>query len=115
MSPALEPAADHLEGRAEGLVDVDLIDRGAVEPGEAAEIVHDLGHALDPLPRAGEDLVEVLPDISESRIPRTSLSTSASEIGPRLAASRSLDLLVGGDRSRSDRVSRSRTARLLAM
>ena len=52
--PALEPAPDHFEGRAEGLVDVDLIDGGPVQAGEAAEIVHDLGHPPDPcrvLPR----------------------------------------------------------------
>ena len=49
---AIEPAPDHLEGRADRLVDVDLIDLGAVEPGEAAEVLHDVGHPLDALPRA---------------------------------------------------------------
>ena len=46
-------------------MDVDLVDGGPVKPGEASKVVHDLGHALDALPRAPQDLVEVSLDIRE--------------------------------------------------
>ena len=60
---AIDPAADHLEGRPDRLVDVGLVDLGAVEAGEAAEVLHDVGHPLDSLARAVEELVHVLLDV----------------------------------------------------
>src|SRR5271157_124904 len=63
--PAVQPAADHLECRAQSFLDVDLVDGGSVKAGEASKVVHDLGHALDALPRAAQDLVEVLLDIKK--------------------------------------------------
>ena len=49
----------------ERLMNIGLVDRGAVEPGEAAEVLHDVGHALDALPRAAQDLAHVLLDIGQ--------------------------------------------------
>ena len=57
---AIEPAADHLEGGPDRLVHVGLVDRGLVQPGETAEVLHDVGHALDALARALDELAQVL-------------------------------------------------------
>ena len=61
----IKPAADHLEGGPDRLVHVGLVDLGAVQPGETAEVLHDVGHALDALPRALDELAQVLLHISQ--------------------------------------------------
>ncbi len=51
--------ADHLDGGADGLVGVNLLARGLVEPGEVAEAGDDLADALESLAGALEEAVEV--------------------------------------------------------
>ena len=110
---AIQPAADHLEGRPDRLVDVGLVDRGAVEPGEAAEVLHDVGHPLDPLARAVEDLAHVLLDVVQVELVGEAVDLP-DQLGPGGRQLGAGPARRGTGRRAGSATSRSRTARLLA-
>ena len=75
--------SDHLDGPADRLVGVGLLELGLVEPGEVAEPVDDLADSLQALTRAPEEPVEV-----RQRVGPMSTSSSASRIAGGIDAPR---------------------------
>ena len=56
---------EHPQAQVDRLVDVDVADLGAVELGEAAEVLDDLGHAAEPLARRLDQPGQVLLEIGQ--------------------------------------------------
>ena len=78
---AAQAAPDHLEGLADRLVDVGLVVVGAIEPGEAAEVLHDVGDPLHSLARALQEPAQVLLDVGQVEIVGE-LVDAAQQLGP---------------------------------